>query len=57
MKTQYLVGIPAEGFIRLSDGRELIGGSLTLEEAKEAKKIYKKSFVYKLVMVNPRTLR
>lgn len=57
MKEQYLVGVPKKDFIRLSDGRELIGGSLTLEEAKEAKKFFKKSHVYKLVMVNPRLLK
>lgn len=57
MKEQYLVGIPKKDYIRMTDGVTLIGGSLTLEEAKEANRIMKKSFVYKLVMVNPKTLR
>ncbi len=51
MKDQYIVGVPTKDFIRTSDGRELIGGSLSLEEAKEAKNIFKKSKIYKLVEV------
>lgn len=52
MKQQYLVGIKKNNeFIRLSDGRELIGYSLTLKEAKEAKQVFKNSKIYKLVEV------
>jgi len=51
MKNQYVIGVLAEGYIRLSDGRELIGGSLTLEEAKDAKIILKNGKIYKLVEV------
>ncbi len=57
MKPQYLVGVKKDDFIRMSDGRVLIGCSLTLEEAKRATMIFTKSSVYKLVMVNPKTLR
>jgi hypothetical protein len=51
MKDQYLVGIPKKDFIRITDGVILIGGSLTLEEAKDAKKIMKRSKIYKLIEV------
>ncbi len=52
MKQQYLVGIGVEKrFIRIADGITLIGGSLTLEEAKEAQRIFKCSKIYKLVEV------
>ena len=57
MKLQYVIGVKADWFIRLTDGRELIGGSLTLEEAIDAKIILKNGSIYKLVMVNPKTLR
>ena len=51
MKQQYLIGQKDDGFIRLSDGRELIGYSLTLEEAKEAQKVFKNSKIYKLIEI------
>lgn len=51
MKNQYVIGVPSNGFVRLSDGRELMGGSLTLEEAKDAKFILKNGKIYKLVEV------
>jgi len=52
MKDQYIVGTKSkEGFIRLTDGFYLIGCSLNLNEAKETKKITKRSKIYKLVEV------
>ncbi len=52
MKDQYIVGTKAKrGFIRITDGMVLLGCSLNLEEAKEAKKMMVNSKIYKLVEV------
>ena len=52
MKEQYIVGTKARsGFIRITDGIYLLGCSLNLDEAKEAKKMITRSKIYKLVEV------
>ncbi len=51
MKSHYIVGQTTKDFIRMSDGRIIYGCSLTLDEAKEATKIFKRSKIYKLVEV------
>ena len=52
MKEQYIAGTAMKKFIRMHDMSYTIGCSLTLEEAKEAKKIMgKKCKIYKLVEV------
>jgi hypothetical protein len=52
MKQQYILGVPTKEYIRTSDGRYLIGCSLTLKEAKDMlKDLDKKTKIYKLVEV------
>ena len=51
MQEQYLVGQKTKDFIRVSDGRSLFGCTLNLEEAKEAKQLFRRSKIYKLVEV------
>ncbi|KKL20957.1 hypothetical protein LCGC14_2450260 [marine sediment metagenome] len=51
MKDQYLVGLPQKDFVRITDMREMIGFSLSLDDAIDAQKIVKKSKIYKLVEV------
>lgn len=51
MKNKYLVGVKEKDYIRLYDGIYLIGGSLSMKEAKEFQKNLKNSKIYKLIEV------
>lgn len=51
MKTHYILGKPTKNFVRLYSDFDVLGCSLTLEEAEDAKKIIKNAKIYKLVEV------